>query len=166
MTYTHAYFAPPDVVDANKAWGATCGPCALAAIFGVPVNTVRPFFPLVTPDRTWCNPTEMRVALRSAGRRFEVVQGSAGPTTPAAMVLVQFEGPWTEPGANPLWAYRHTHWVAARFGEQGRRWVYDVNADGWTTVENWSAATLAELLADVPRATGWRTKLSLVLERP
>lgn len=166
MEYTDAYFTPPDAIEAHEAWGANCGPCALAAMLGVPVADVRQHFPGITERGGWCNPTQMRAALTSAGRRFTVVHqpGRCDPRVPAAMVLVQFTGPWTAADANPRWAYRHTHWIAVRSGHGGRQWVYDVNADGWTTLADWGRVTAAELVRLTPRATGSTVRLALNVE--
>ena len=76
------------------------------------------------------------------------------------MVRIQFCGPWTESGANPKWAYRQTHWVAAfrTVLEEGQKigvakGVFDVNA-GVQWLDDWKRLTVPKLAASYKRANG------------
>jgi uncharacterized protein (DUF433 family) len=108
-------FTLADLERAAAEWSCSCGPTALAAICNLTLDEVRPHFP---GFRGWCNPTMMFEALaslrRATGRRWSkkiVAVGWPEPWPRYGLVRIQWEGPWTEPGANPRWAYRHTHWV-------------------------------------------------------
>ncbi|RTL16304.1 MAG: hypothetical protein EKK55_24455 [Rhodocyclaceae bacterium] len=138
-------YAPADVDWASVRWGANCGPAALAAVLECDVGPLKPQFPQF-PHRAYTTLTQMKEALGSRGRLFSARQlRRADGVLPAALptytlVQVQWTGPWTEPGANPRWAYTHTHWIATvgerrdpranpLFPADPREWVYDVNAD-------------------------------------
>lgn len=45
-------YTPDDLYAANDAWGASCGPGALAAVLGVPVMGLKGLFP-----KPWTTPT-------------------------------------------------------------------------------------------------------------
>jgi hypothetical protein len=147
-------FSPPDVEAAHEAFGANCGPCALAALLGVPVADVRRGFPAF-PARPWCSPTQMLDALRLLGRR-----GVSKPNRPGNNMIspglahIQWTGPWTAAGASPRWAYRHTHWISVACTEYRSLGVYDVNVGHWTTASAWAEKVVPYLLEDVPRADG------------
>ena len=77
---------------------------------------------------------------------------------------IQFGGPWTAPDANPKWAYRHTHWVASRYGvDPEPAQIFDVNAmidGGWIYEHEWSGQLIPWLIKETtPRADGtwWPT---------
>lgn len=147
-------YDPPDINIAHREWKANCGPCALAALLGVPVTAVRPYFPAF-PEKPWCNPTGMKSALELAG----VQHGR--PEYPeefprCGLAFLQLEGPWEAPGVPVTVAYRHTHWVAVR-----DRWVYDVNAGEWQIDAAWDEDTMSAVVAHTKRATGWRVRTGL-----
>lgn len=142
-------FGPPDVDQAYSAWGANCGPAALAALLGCEVAKVRPLLGDDWPGYT--NPTHLRKALAAAGwqvskRTFadhrEVIEtGSAG------LAHVQFSGPWEAGGARA--AYRHTHWISYRVTGDGLM-VFDINAvelpgNGWLPVAEWDEGVAPQL---------------------
>jgi hypothetical protein len=145
-------YSPPDVEQAYTAWHASCGPCALAAVLGVPLSRVRRLFPAF-PQKPWVNPSTMWTALRLAGRQAQ----KTGTTWPwRGLAFLQWEGPWLEPGVPVGAAYRHTHWIGVQ-----QQMVYDVNA--WRTEESrgawirrswWEGEIVPLIVAATPRATG------------
>lgn len=137
-----ALYLPPDLDDARKRWRAMCGHGALAAALGVPVNAVRPYF----DKGGWVNIPIMKEALNRSGCRWRRVdRPEAGQT---GVALIQFLGPWSDPGVSPAEACRYRHWVAARGGL-----VWDVNWPEWQSHDIWKARLREELLP--PNATGW-----------
>lgn len=173
-------FTATDVARANADWLCSCGPAALAAICGLALDEVRPLFTPAFPG--WTTPTRMLEALRRSGRRHTELRRTSAteqlwPTW--GLARVQWHGPWTQPGANPRWAYTHTHWVAAHTHRPADRNVvdiWDVNelgeptplgpGNGWLPLSDWSAHTVPRLTADIKRATGgWHLTHSIEVER-
>lgn len=104
-------------------------------------------------ERRYTSPTMMRAALDHFGRKT-----TDGPCDfygmfdeRVALVRVQWEGPWTALGANPKWAYRHTHWVACWL-DRNQRCVFDCNG-GIRPVRDWEHE-IVPLLTNYPRANG------------
>jgi hypothetical protein len=154
--YTAVEFA-----DASKRWGCNCGPAALATMLGLKPDDVLPHVPRFA-ERQYTNPTMMAAALKSLGVAWHERDDSdcGGRTlTKYGLCRIQFEGPWTAPGANPKWAYRQTHWIGSAelltnsIGEHMHCWVFDINA-GWQPVEDWERDTLPKIVATYPRANG------------
>lgn len=151
-------WAPPDVEAAHGAWGANCGPCALAALLGRAVDFVRGAFPWF-PSRPWTTASQAVQAVTNLGHGAALHtdwQGIAhiGPPValpPAALLQIQWTGPWTAPGASPRWAYTQTHFVASLHGGAA---IYDVNLGAWTRAEHWMKIVAPVLVRDVPRADG------------
>lgn len=174
-------FALQDLEHAAATWRCSCGPASLAAICGLTLEEARRHFP---GFRGWTNVTAMREALKSARRRFSIAHPhrvASGPSWPRyGLARIQFEGPWTQPGANPRWAYKHTHWVGVehRIGEVEVTVIWDVNhvdeaipghttgCDGWALAEWWALSTVPYLTADIPRASGgWHVTHAIEVER-
>ena len=142
-------FVPWDIDVAHVNFGANCGPAAFAAVTQREVCRVMQYFPQF-PDRCWTNLTQMLCAFAAAGYSARV-EKYAVPSRGVA--LVQWLGPWTQKQFFSRWSLNHTHWV----GVEGDG-IFDHNARCWQTFGAWSAGTAAELVSEVPRATGWRIK--------
>ena len=133
-------FVPRDVDEALKS-GAMCGHGALAAALGIPVLEAMKLL----PKPGWINVPMMKAAISNAGRTFfRIAKPDPGET---AVIMVQFTGPWTEPGAHPMGACRHRHWVATRDNQ-----IWDINWPWWMKQDSWKALA-PELLPK--RSTGW-----------
>lgn len=158
-----ALFVPADVDEANASWTANCGPCALAALLGLPVASVRQAFSWY-PERPWCSPTQMLSALSAMGHRAALQQHKTGDRAFVdGLAYVQFTGPWTSARASARWAYRHTHWVAVA---HGGHLVYDANTDRWASAAWWSRCVVPVLLEDTPRADGgWWVRTTVRVAR-
>jgi hypothetical protein len=166
-------FTAAEMSAAAEEWGANCGPAALAFALQTSLARVRGHIPGFEEKR-YTSPTMMAAALDSLGAEWKpysfprMVAGMFAPTP--SLVRVQFTGPWTAEGANPRWAYRHTHWIAAwrqaglavvadhDYGEAclanvGRCMVFDCNG-GIQTFESWKETTVPVLTAEIPRADG------------
>lgn len=108
----------PDTIEAGDAWGANCGPMALAAVLGLP--TVEAARELVQPFRGFMSPSDMahaleRARIRGCVERWTHIRMPAADPWPAlGLVRIQWLGPWCAPGVNPRAAYRYTHWVGVR----------------------------------------------------
>jgi hypothetical protein len=172
-----AYVQPPRFTwqDAERAageWGCNCGPAALAAITGLSLDEVRPHMGDFGAKR-YTNPTLMWAALNSIGARFTYRSGNLGqghwPTH--GLCRIQWEGPWTEPGANPKWAYRQTHWIAAA-RHKGQIGIFDINAigngSGWCLLLHWASEIVPWIIREaVPRANGgWHITHAVEVARP
>lgn len=170
-------FTLADLERANAAWGANCGPAALAAICGLTLDEVRVHFPTF---RGWTNVPMMLAAIDRLGcerRSWTPTRDGRGIDWPrCGLALVQFEGPWTEPNpARERWLKieraKRTHWIGvARCGTDDFR-VWDVNAvdveaDGWLSLESWSRIVVPALAASHKRATGgWHITHAIEVSR-
>jgi hypothetical protein len=149
--------------EANAAfdeWGCNCGPASLAFALQVNLDAVRHAIPGFAEKR-YTSPTMMKSALANLGRPFTPWVNDHGQCDlstmfmrdmPIALTRVQWEGPWTESGANPKWAYRQTHWIAT-WRDGKTRFVFDVNG-GIMDVDAWKMTVAPKLAALYPRATG------------
>jgi len=158
--------AAAEMQRANAAWGANCGPGALAAMIGVTLDEIRPF--LGDFERKgYANPTLMFAALDEIGCRWRKI----GPHFPTyGLARIQWEGPWTAPGVPLRARYRHTHWVGAWRRES--LGVFDVNAvdngTGWCAFDVWRERLVPWILRECePHANGrWHVTHGVEIERP
>ena len=137
--YPTPRFDVVDVENAAAAWGANCGPGAVAAIMNMTLDEVRPHFERAGfASKRYTNPTMMFDVLREIGRPWRKV-GSVWPRW--GLLRVQWEGPWTAPGVPIRARYRHTHWIGAMRGQHSLG-VFDVNAiangSGWVSYSDWN----------------------------
>ncbi len=149
--YLPASVTLEDAQRAADAWGANCGPGALAAVLGKTLDDVRPH--LVGFDlKGYTNPTMMFVALHELGVKWKDVPG--WPTN--GLVRVQWGGPWMRPGVPIRARYRHTHWIATRLvGDD--LFAFDINGAcvGWMPFEEWSGQLAPWLIREaVKRGDG------------
>lgn len=145
-------YCPPDVDESHAVWGANCGPCALAAILGRSVMSVRPLFADFARHR-YVNPTHMKAALDAAGVRWcstpsAYLNGNTLATN--GLSFIQLDGPWCQPGVPVTVAYRATHWVGSVAGG-----VYDANAREWLSRAEWEEDVMSLVVEEHPKATGW-----------
>jgi hypothetical protein len=143
-----------DMQRAAERWGANCGPAALAFACGIHIDAVRGIIPGFD-EKGYTNPTMMKKALETLGADFADYSllpdiGHIFSQRPC-LVRVQWTGPWTAPGANGKWAYRHTHWIVT--WREAYDLVYDCNG-GVRLFDSWKKEIVPALLADVPRADG------------
>jgi hypothetical protein len=142
---------PGDLQAAADAWGANCGPGAIAALCGISLAEVREYLPQF---KGYMNPTDVRRVLIALGHSVETV------TAPrfAGMGYIQFVGSWEKAG--PRVAYAYTHWVAYRALGDGDPFFYDVNSGpfgGWMRRTGWEKFELPFLLP--PKSTGYRVRM-------
>lgn len=130
-------FTQEQMAVAAEAWGCNCGPSALAFALQKPLEAVR-YAILGFEKKGYTSPTMMKAGLEELQAPYV---GVAKPNRDAmfadrpALVRIQFTGPWTNPGANPKWAYWHTHWVCC-WCEGGTPLVFDCNG-GILGVSQW-----------------------------
>lgn len=148
-------FTEEEFRQAAVEWGCNCGPSALAFFLQTKLEAVRGAIPDFEAKR-FTSPTMMKAALRNMGKQFteysfpRVVAAMFGDKP--ALVRIQFCGPWTEPGANPRWAYRHTHWIVA--WKDGRTpTIFDCNG-GLQTFTKWKTDILPLLIGSISRSNG------------
>lgn len=148
-------YAPPDVSEAYEAWGANCGPCALAAILRKLVMSVRDLFDGFEARR-YVNPTHMLAAIKAAGKRAtttpchdwrEGEKHRRGRQLPAyGLAFLQFSGGWWDTKPETV-QYRFTHWVGCADPRPGIVMIYDLNAGEWVPREQWLVDLFPNLLA-------------------
>lgn len=114
-------------------WGFNCGPGALAAITGSTLEQVREAIEGFE-HKKYTSPTMMKNGIDNLGWKVAIDERDGSPESLAkapvhGLVRIQWTGPWTEPGMNPRWAYRQTHWIATRkVGDvEPELWVFDIN---------------------------------------
>lgn len=157
-------FDPPDALEAHDAWGANCGPCALAAVLGIPVADVRRLFDGFD-SRRYVNPTHMQAALTAAGATWN--RGPKSCLPDYGLAFLQLTGPWEAPGVPVAAAYRHTHWIGSAllpWTDPPQIRVYDVNDDGWCPLAHWKANVMPLVVRANRRATGWRIRSTIEVQ--
>ena len=160
-------FGETEAEAAWAAWGCNCGPAAVAAVTGLTLDEVRPHLGDFERKR-YTNPTLMWAILNSLGVRYRVYRRSQD-WPQFGLVRVQWEGPFTQPGAHPKARYRHTHWVGAATATRGVG-IFDVNcldSGGWVYQRDWADIIVPHILqACVPMASGgWHLTHVVEIER-
>lgn len=173
MIHPDRLYRPLDVLEAQQAWGANCGPAALAAALERPVMSL---FEAVSdpppPDelpgiaarrfRGLIGILQMRAVLASLG--VPITWSWTGPSVATLeraepkgplLLCVQWGGPWSDtPGAAV-----HRHWVTMRLIPSP--WIYDVNAGsgpapgGWRPLVSWHTWVVPRLIPQHGDGT-WR----------
>ncbi len=155
---------PPDVDEQHRIWGANCGPTALAAVLGMSVAAVRPIVEAVQGGKFigYMNAGHLVDCLRQAGRsswRTDCGRGEVRWPKTRGLCVLQFDGPWCEPGVPAKARYRYTHIVAAI---ADGLLIYDCNNDDvWLPRPKWEREVIAGLVSSTKRATGWYTSTSI-----
>ncbi len=93
------------------------------------------------------NRRSMEAALKKAGGNYHVLPRQLPKT---GLALIEWTGTWQAEG---FWGsdLKHTHWVAIAEG-----FVYDINWSGWLPRRIWEEVVLDEMIASLPKTTGWR----------
>lgn len=150
------FSVPTDRDYAHHAWGANCGPCALAALLGVQLAVVRPHLGRFESNR-YMSPTDMKAALSSLGIVPQRISGR-DPWPRCGLAFVQWSGSWDHDSVAEQ--YRHTHWIATRDG-----WLFDVNAFGWIRRPQWEQDLVPEITQQHAGADGgWWIRTSYEIE--
>lgn len=125
-----------------------CGPGALAAILGLTLDEVRPHISGFEEKR-YTDWKMMLAALSSLKADFRVLQPPRFPSY--GLARIQWEGPWTAPGAHWAARLRHTHWVGVEIVEGAGIGIFDINAinngSGWASLENWEGIMVPYILS-------------------
>lgn len=162
---TRPRFNESDAIRAFDEWGANCGPGAIAAIYGLTLDELRPHMGCFEqrPAR-YTNPRLMREILASlyplTGRRWKWKRVESYRAWPNyGLARVQWEGPWTRPSVPIRVRQRHTHWVGAATRRNGEVGIFDINAinngSGWVSLEHWTSIVVPWLLPIcAPKADG------------
>lgn len=162
-------FSENAMQQAHEEWGCNCGPSALAFALQRTLEEIRPAMDHVGFDeKRYTSPTMMKNALAKLGvTKYELKVPVRTPdgkldASPMfqevfigyimALVRIQWTGPWTQPGANPKWAYRQTHWIAT-WSDQGEQMVFDCNG-GILRFELWEKQIVPLITDHIPRADG------------
>lgn len=146
-------FTPEELAEANGRWGCNCGPAALAAFLGMPLEEVRPHLGYFEVKRHMNTSDMIAAFLRIAGKK-PIIMGDPCINNPG-IAKIQWEGPWTGPGGNTRWAAKFTHWIATRPTKpRGYVWAYDVNNPAWEPLGAWMAGTAERIMEEIPRCSG------------
>jgi hypothetical protein len=161
-------FTAEDAKRARDTWGCNCGPAAIAAVCGLTLDAVRPHLGDFEQKR-YTNPALMQDTLRRVGARWHA-QAPPLAWPDYGLARVQWEGPWTAPGAPVRARRRHTHWVGAQ-RTPGSYGVFDVNcmnSGGWVGFTDWAKVIVPWLLKRCePEADGkWHLTHVLEVARP
>jgi hypothetical protein len=151
MTVVDYPFTQEEMVRAWDEWQANCGPIALAFACRLKPDGVRHAIPDFDKKR-YISPTMMRKALENLGRPFAPTYSLDPFLGDVCLTRVQWTGPWTKPGANPKWAYWHTHWVAT-WKDNTAKLVFDING-GIMTHDRWEREIVPLIVASIPLADG------------
>jgi hypothetical protein len=179
LTRDHNSMPPPvrftlaDADHAAEEWGCNCGPSALAAIMGMTLDEVRAHMGDFEAKH-YTNPALMFYALESVGARFRVrslasnVKFLGWPMY--GLALIQWEGPWTNPGVPMRARYRYTHWVGVARKTVDDIGIYDVNCmnngNGWVAYESWRDIVVPHIIAQYKRASGlWHITHAIEIDR-
>jgi hypothetical protein len=148
----HLAFSADESEKAHEAWGCNCGPGALAACIGWTLDAIRPHLATFEAKR-YLNSRDMADAIASTGHRHHATASDDPEAFPThGLVLVQWAGPWLNPGVPYAARLRATHWIASKILDDGL-WVFDINA-GWLSFEEWESWMVPKLVAATKRATG------------
>lgn len=171
-----------DIDRAHDEWGANCGPAAVAAITGMTLPDVRPFFEAHGfAAKRYTNPTMMFAILWDLEEFGILRDWRSNPLLPKddqefpehGLARIQWHGRWMREGVPIRACYRHTHWVATIDAPHGRG-IFDVNAvgaadgkcDGWTTAQAWQEIMVPHLTSGIPGADGaWSITHSIKIAR-
>lgn len=166
-------FTLADADRAHSEWGCNCGPAALAAIVGMTLDEVRPHMGDFE-RKGYINQTMMHAALASAGKKYNKVGHKTVFDYPFyGLCVVQWEGPWLDPGVHHMARYRYTHWIgAARHLDLSKHaiGIFDVNClnngSGWTALADWESHVVPHLTSQYKRANGkWHVAHAIEVER-
>lgn len=142
--------------DANRAyeeWGCNCGPGALAACLGWTLDEVRPHLATFDAKRYLSGPA-MGVAIASTGHRYfaTLLDNDTNGFPTHGLALIQFHGPWLNPGVPYAARLKATHWIASKWN-LGNHYIFDING-GWLAFDEWNRDLVPQLVEATKRATG------------
>lgn len=140
---------PPDILQSERAFNATCGPISFAAVLGTFVIEVMRYFPEF-PQRHHTTAADMVYALKNCGAEFT----HAGEQLPhTGMALIQMEGPWTKPGVPVPAQLCYTHWIGVR-GD----YIFDPCLEDWIERDEWLAQGAMQWMSAVKGCSGFRVR--------
>lgn len=124
----------------------SCGVQAFRALFPRMESTIKTLSAAAGLNRGM-NRRSMEAALKKLGTHYNVLPRQLPRT---GLALIEWTGTWRAEG---FWGsdLKHTHWVAMAEG-----FVYDINWSGWLPRRIWEEVVLDEMIASLPKATGWR----------
>ena len=149
-----------DVDQAQHAageWGFNCGPSSVCAVTGMTPDQIRPHL-CEFEQKGYTNPRLMYSILAGLEVPYrKLVRPEAWGMW--GLARVQWEGPWTEPGAHHMARQRHTHWIAYYWSIAiDPCMIFDINAmcvGGWLNLREWSSQLVPWLLNECePKANG------------
>lgn len=156
---------------AHDQWNAMCGHYSIAAATGRPLEDIRT---AGVPLKGWMNPTMISQTLRALGVSYmkSSFAGMGDYTTPEsaresseamlhlvgsddtqkAILRIQWEGSWLNPGVPKGAAYQRTHYIAIKAGR-----IMDPAFDPAISlrVGDWMHMVTTNILPQIKGATGY-----------
>lgn len=145
------FFVPPDISDAHDRWGANCGPCAIAAAFGLSLAAVEVAVSKQGRYPGYMGIPDIRRACKALGRSFSKTASTPGPIgywppTGTHIAMINIDGPWRR---HHRIQAMHRHIVAARYDQNSATVrVYDANAEFWIPARAWIDLVMTPLATD------------------
>lgn len=154
---------PYTVDEANHAhdtWNAMCGHFSIAVATGFTLEEIRTCGIPINPGG-WMNPTMISATLRSLSVSHHKVPVTQTPEEEfkllehlklAAVLRIQWEGSWLNPGVPVGAAYQRTHYIAYKDGT-----VMDPMFDPGICIrwQDWLQIVRDELVPQIKKATGY-----------
>jgi hypothetical protein len=175
MTSPPLKFTLDEADRAHEAWGANCGPSALAAIAELSLEQVRPYLGDFEQKGYVNQPLMLACLDRLKGahiiktwRHFKTagVHDMAWPRY--GLACIQWEGPWLGPKVPFAARYKYTHWVAAARDPDVK--IFDINnlnvGMGWVALTDWQRLIVPSITSSIQRADGkWHITHSVEVDR-
>lgn len=155
MTIFQTKFTENEMIAANIRWGFNCGPAAIAAIFGMTIEEVRPYLGDFE-SKGYTNPTLMFSIIKSIADEWEIVKPAAFPKY--GLARIQWHGPWMNEGVPIRARYRQSHWVGVCQKTSSDIGIFDANAmangTGWISLKNWQTVVVPMITSEIKKADG------------
>jgi len=143
------------MIAANIRWGFNCGPAAIAAIFGMKIDELRPHLGDFE-KKGYTNPTLMFSILNSIKSGWELLNPTAFPKY--GLARIQWHGPWMDEGVPIRVRYRQTHWVGVFQESANNIGIFDINSlnngTGWISFEDWKYDLVPFITKGIKKANG------------
>lgn len=150
-------YTPAQATAAHDDWNAMCGHFSIAAATARPLEDIRT---AGVPLKGWMNPTMIKQTLQALGikhdqHHLEDIEGPAEILALAdqgAILRIQWEGSWLNPGVPKGAAYQRTHYIAVKDGT-----VMDPAFDPSICLrtQDWLQVVTNDIVPQIKGATGY-----------
>lgn len=150
-------YTAAQATTAHDDWNAMCGHFSLAAATGLPLEDIRT---AGVPLKGWMNPTMITQTLRNLHiphdqHHLKAIQGPAEIlhlVDHGAILRIQWEGSWMNPGVPKGAQYQRTHYIACKSGH-----IMDplIDPTDLLTVPDWLEIVPTQVIPQIRKATGY-----------